>query len=102
MKRFMPGLFVLTLGCGSSPVLPPLAPPPVDVEVRVEHTVVPSGEPVVVEVTRWTTEGWTLPPVHPGAEELETTARGSVVSGQRRQGGSRRSKQLGEGAAGQP
>ena len=78
MKRFLPGVVVLMLGCGSSPVLPPLAPPPVDVEVRVEQTVVPSGEPVVVEVTRWTTEGWTLPPVHPGAEELETTARGSV------------------------
>ncbi|HCH63301.1 MAG: hypothetical protein CL927_01075 [Deltaproteobacteria bacterium] len=53
-----------------------------------ERTVVPSGEPVVVEVTQWTTTGWSLPAAHPGAAELTTTALGrvgpSIVGGRSR------------------
>ena len=78
MTRSLSAIAVFALGCGSGPTLPPLAPPPVDVEVRVERTVVPSGEPVVVEVTQWTSTGWSLPAAHPGAVDLTTTARGRV------------------------
>lgn len=70
MKRLAP-VVALLVGCGSGPVLPPLSPPPVDVEVRVAHTVVASGEPIVVEVTRWTASDWMLPPTAPLAESLE-------------------------------
>jgi hypothetical protein len=77
MKHVTAGCMALMVGCGSSPVLPPLAPPPVDVEVRVEQTVVASGEAVVVEVTTWTRDDWTLPPALPGASELDTVARGT-------------------------
>ena len=71
MKRSLLPLLV-AVGCGAEPVLPPLAPAPVDVEVRVEQTSVASGEPIVVEVTRWTSSDWSLPPVGPVAEALQT------------------------------
>ncbi len=75
--RLCAGFMAVLVGCASSPTLPPLAPPPVDVEVRVEQTVVPSGAPVVVEVTTWTRDDWTLPPTLPGAAELQTVSRGT-------------------------
>jgi hypothetical protein len=67
---------VFLVGCGTDSALPPLAPPPVDVEVQVEQTVVPSGEPIVVEVTTWTSTDWTLPPVAPVAKDLQTVGTG--------------------------
>lgn len=76
----------LLVGCGSTPALPPLAPPPVDVEVDVAHTVVESGAPVEVDVTVWASDGWALSPATPVAEGLRVVERsvdGPVVVGDR-------------------
>ncbi len=63
-------LLLLMTACSGPPSLPPLAAPPVDVELWVAETHVPTGSPVEVEVRVWQTDGWTLDVSAPVGEGL--------------------------------
>ena len=74
------------MGCGGPPTLPALAPPPVDVQMRVLQQKVASGEPVTIEVEVWQTDGWTLqvpPPQSEGLTVSPTGVDGPAVVAQR-------------------
>lgn len=71
MSRLLLGcVAALAVACGGPPTLPALAPPPVDVQMRVQAAKVASGESLTVEVEVWQTEGWTLEVPPPMSEGL--------------------------------
>jgi len=69
-------ILAVLVGCGGPPTLPALAPPPVDVQLRVVQPKVAAGEPVTVEVEVWRTDGWTLQVPQPMSEGLTVSAKG--------------------------
>jgi hypothetical protein len=59
-------------GCAES-VLPPLAPPPVDLTASVVGAQVDADEPIALTLSLYATEGWTLQLQAPSAEGLTVT-----------------------------
>ena len=62
----------LLIGCGEA-VLPPMASPPVDLTASVQASKVPEGEPVVLTLSLYAAQDWTLQLQEPAAEGLELT-----------------------------
>ncbi len=76
----------LMLACAGAPVLPALAPPEAEVEVRAVSAKVDAGQPVLIEVSAWSGTDWVVEPGVPQAEGLTTelvTAAEPVASGSR-------------------
>jgi hypothetical protein len=76
----------LVFACAGDAVLPALAPPEAAVEVRAQSAKVDAGEPVLVDVSAWSGEGWVVQPGAPQAEGLTVelvTAGDPVQSGDR-------------------
>ena len=62
--------FLAAMSCGGTDVLDALAPPKAEVRVEVDSAKVESGEPVVIEVAAWSSEGWTVQAGVPVADGL--------------------------------
>ncbi len=60
------------VACFGAGPLPALAPPQAEVTVVALDAKVESGEPVLVEVKSWSSEGWDVQPGTPFAEGLDT------------------------------
>jgi len=58
--------------CAEAP-LSTLAPPPVDVQLRVNDADIESGEPIELEARIWTSDGWSIEPGGISAEGLAVT-----------------------------
>jgi hypothetical protein len=65
-------LLWLAIGCGGSAVLPSLAPPEAEVEVRALTQKVAEGESVMIAVSVWSGAGWNITAGAPTAEGLNT------------------------------
>ena len=69
-------LLWLFLACADAP-LSTLAPPPVDVQLRVSEARIESGASIALEARIWTSDGWSLEPGGISAEGLTVTQTGS-------------------------